>query len=472
MTVQLSEPTLPLGAAFRLFVLRREGALALAALLALSLVALALRILLMRKFQALGFFYLDDTLFNSDPKSMLDVFSHGARSLSIIYPEVRNSIHPYLWFYFGPAIRLIAKLCVALHLTHLGELELRAALGVFVSPVVSALQTFLLGVVLLVMRFPLRHVLLISAFNVVTFSNLIFGSIPEHFALTSLAITIMMLIAVVSLRNPSVGRLRTWIAVGLLSVGITISNVMALGVMHALSGIFARKQPSLVRCLAVSGAFSAGVALFVLASAHFIGVAMDGPLAPGSVRDNFVERYVRADAFTWQGPGRALAAVGNAVAPSWKNVRTVAATAVPAPYDPALTVPFETSPYPTFTFEPGADSEPRIGWLGLVALIGIAGGALVLARRSRPCRLMAASSAALLALTLVSHILWGDEFFIYSQHWMAASILLLSGLLLLPQRVRPVTEAVFAVFLVAVAWNNVSVLTHLLAAARAAASAA
>ncbi len=472
MTAQLREPSLPLWAAVRLFVMGREGVLALTALFALALVALVLRILLMRKFQALGFFYLDDTLFNSDPKSMLDVFSHGARSISIIYPEVRNSIHPYLWLYFGPAIRLIAKLAVSLHLTHLSELEMRAALGVFISPMVSALQSFLLGVVLLLLRFPLRHVLLISAFNVVTFSNLIFGSIPEHFALTSLAITIMMLIAVVSLRDPHVGRLRTWIGVGLLSVGITISNVMALGVIHAFSGLFARKPMPLVKRFALSGAFAAAVGVFVLASAHFVGVAMDGPLAAGSVRDNFVERYVRSDAFTWQGPERALAAVGNAVAPDWKNVRQVAATAVPEPYDPAISVPFEVSPYPTFTFEPSVDTDAKIGWLGVIAVLGIVGGALMLARRSRPCRLVATTSAALLAATLVAHVLWGDEFFIYSQHWIVASILLLSGLLVLPPRVRPWAEAAFAAFLVAVAWNNVSVLGHLLDAAHASAGAA
>lgn len=442
----------------------------LAGLTALSVISLTISLLMMREFQSLGVFYLDDTLFNSDPRSMLDTFAHGARSTSIAYPELRNSIHPYLWLYFGPCIRLISNVAVALGLTDASELQLRIALGVFVVPLVSAVQTMVFGLLLHALGFPLRYVFLLSGLNVVAFSNLIFDAVPEHFAITNLIVTGMLTVAVLSLRFGKLHSLKVWIPLGLIGTGITITNVFFLGVAHAATSLF-RRRVSVVAELGKSAILTLSVACVVLASAYALGRVIDGPLERGSVRDNFVPRYIQSDPVSWQGLLRAAAALGNAIAPDWSSVRAAPPTPVPPPYDPRLAAPFSEPPYPKYTLEPAPGSRPGMSALGILALAGMAAGALMLIQANALQRLAAVISLSLIAFNLALHVVWGDEFFLYSQHWMTPSLILLSGFLLAPPRLRRAAEGGLVIFLFAVAWNNLSVVENLLAALRVAASA-
>jgi hypothetical protein len=439
---------------------------ALVGLAVLSLIAFSISFMMMRQFEALGVFFLDDTLFNSDPKSILDIFSHGARSLSIAYPELRNSIHPYLWLYFGPVIRMVAKVPVLLGLTDLSEPQIRIALGLLVTPLISAIQTFFFGMLLYALNFPFRQILLLSALNVVSFSNLIFDAIPEHFALSNLAVTAMLLAAILSLRSPGWSRARVWFPFGIFSAGITITNCIVLAIVH-LATTWSARPLTLFKRLSRSGALGLAVGLFVLGTAYMAGTAIDGRLERGSVRDNFVSRYVREDAASLNGLLRAASAVGNAFAPDRSDIRTVPPTPVPMPYYPELAPPFAEPPYPTFTLEPASGQRPGIGFLGVIALAAIAVGGIFMFARGGACRLAALTSAALMAFNLGLHVMWGDEFFIYSQHWMTPSLLLLSGLFLMAPNLRLVLEAGFAVFLVAVAWNNNGAVEYLLAVMRA-----
>jgi len=434
-----------------------------------ALASLIVSIVLMRQFAAMGIFYLDDTLFNSDPRSMLEVLSQGKRSISILYPELRNSIHPYLWFYFGPFIRVLAKIAAVTGISQGNEVQLRAVLGTFVIPLISTAQVVAFGLLLKAMGFCIRHIVLITALNIVAFSNLIFGAIPEHFAISNLALTLLILVAVLSLRARRMARPWVWISLGLFSAGVTITNAVAFGIVH-LSTALQLRFDAAIRTVARSFTLALSIALFVLLSAYALGFAIDGPLEKGSVRDDFVPRYVRGDVMVWSAPLRALAALGNALAPDRSDIRTVAPIPVPSPYDPALAPPFHESPYPIYTLEPAPGEAPGIGLLGLIAVVGMALGAGAMVARGGLWRATAFVALGLIGYNMALHLVWGDEFFVYSQHWISPSLLLIAGLLAAaPRAVRPIVEGAFVLFLIALAWNNATVIAHVIASARAAA---
>jgi hypothetical protein len=432
-------------------------------------VSIAINFTLMRQFHALGFFFLDDTLFNSDPMSMLEVLGQGTRSISIMYPELRNSIHPYLWLYFAPIIRVLAKIVIAIGASDLNEPQLRAIMGTFVIPIVAMLQSFIFGLLAFALGLRIRHVILVSLLNVFMFSNLIFGAIPEHFAVTNLSITALLLMATISMNRRRLVGLWAWIVAGLISTGITITNVAAFAIIRAATVLSDRSAP-IVRALATSAFLSLAIGLCVLGSAHLVGVAIDGPLQRGSVRDNFVPRYFRDDTFTWHAPLRALSALGNAVAPDESDIRTVPPTPVPTPHYAELRAPFATSPFPTYTLEPAPGDLPGIGIIGITAIVAMALGATTLVSRRGPPRALGVMSLALIGYNMVLHMIWGDEFFIYSQHWITPALILLSGLLTAPAKVRPISESALALITIAVAWNNISVIAAVLNAARATAA--
>ena len=431
----------------------------------IAAVSIAINLTFMHQFSALGFFFLDDTLFNSDPMSMLEVLGQGTRSISIMYPELRNSIHPYLWLYFAPIIRVLAKIVIAVGASDLNEPQLRAMMGTFVIPIVAMLQSVIFGLLAFAMGLRIRHVILVSLLNVAMFSNLIFGAIPEHFAVTNLSITALLLISAISMNRRRLAGLWAWIAAGSISTGITITNVVAFAIIRAGTVLSDRSAPT-VRALAASGLLSLAIGLCVLGSAHLIGVAIDGPLQRGSIRDNFVPRYFRDDTFTWHAPLRALSALGNAVAPDGSDIRTTPPTPVPTPHYAELTAPFATSPFPTYTLESAPGSLPGIGIIGIIAIVAMALGAMTMVSRPGPPRSLGLMSLALIGYNMALHMVWGDEFFIYSQHWITPALILLSGLLMAPAKIRPISEAACALIAVAVAWNNISVIVALLTAAR------
>ena len=432
------------------------------------LASCAISLALMHEFRSMGFFYLDDTLFNSDPKSMLDVFGQGERSKSILFPQLRNSIHPYLWLYFGPAIRLAAKAATVLGLSDLNEIQLRAYLGTYVSPIVAAIQLVAFGALMASLGLRPRHVLLMTAISATAFTNLIFSSIPEHFAITNLAITWFLLLSVHAFRTARPGVTPGWIALGLFGAGVTITNAIVLGIIHALTAIQIRTQ-GIVMALSKSLVLGVSVAFFVLASAYGLGLAIDGPLPKGSVRDNYVPRYVRVGDALWTAPLRALGALGNAIAPNGSDIRPISPTPVPSPFDPALTAPFDEPPYPTFTLEAAEGDVPGIGILGVLAIVGMACGAASLIAQGGIGRKTAFIAIVLIAYNMVLHAIWGDEFFVYSQHWITPFLVLLAGLLVAPPKIGGVAEAGLAALLVAIAWNNETVLHGLIDTARAAA---
>jgi hypothetical protein len=73
------------------------------------------------------------------------------------------------------------------------------------------------------------------------------------------------------------------------------------------------------------------------------------------------------------------------------------------------------------------------------------------------------AALGVLAFNLTLHTFWGNEFFIYSQHWLVPLVLLLAGNLTWDGRWGRSFVAASAVLVVAVAFNSVSLMSEIFA---------
>jgi hypothetical protein len=437
----------------------------------LAALSLGVSLMLMLEFQRLGLFYLNDVLFDADVRTRLAAFAKGERLLSVLPFGLLSTLHPFLSLYVAPVVGGVAKVLLWLGLGEMSELQLRVALAAIVAPVVAALQCVSFGALLFELGLLMRHVVLIVFLSIFAFSNLIYGAIPEHFVISNLSITLMLLMAVASHRIASLDRIWIWGLLGLFSAGITITNAAFLGIVHLACGVFSRKE-SLFTAFSKSAILTLSVFTLVLV-AEQVKVHVDNEQAhPAAADGEFIERFMRGNEPVLSRLERMLATVGNAIAPAPSAIRELEPPRLPAVLDPSMPAPFGgRSPYPKFTLDAAPGSADLGGVLGMLGLAGMMVGAVLMIRRGGSHRLAASASIGIVAFNLALHAFWGTEFFLYSQHWIAASIVLFSGIFFVPAKLQRAMTVGVTLFALAVAANNALVLWHLIAVARAAAAA-
>ena len=129
-----------------------------------------------------------------------------------------------------------------------------------------------------------------------------------------------------------------------------------------------------------------------------------------------------------------------------------------------MAAPFgDAPPYPAYTFETPEGTAPGWSMRGIAALSVLVLGAAGLIARGGAARLAALVALALLAFNLALHSVWGDEFFVYSQHWTTPMLVLAAGLVRAP-RGRRIGEVAVTILCVAVAATNIDTVGQLLAA--------
>lgn len=427
----------------------------------LALLCFATHVGVMHVFAGVGVFDFNDILFEADTRDFHGSIANGMRSIRKLHPDLLNSVHPYVWFYFSPAIRLVAKSLSWSGLASVGEEEIRLAIGLYVIPAVAAGQTAAFVLLLQLMRFGTPALVVLALLNIVAFANLLYGSIPDHYAITNLGITLALLLAVGTARFPKLDRPALWVPLGLFATGITITNVVFVGLAHFFTQVFARKL-DFRRAAARTALFSGLLVVFVLATGEMLGLIMDGRPAQGAVAESFVTRYLRLDMGAAIILDRAAAGLSNAIVPT---VSDITANYEPKPNKPAS----EISKLPRFTLEPARGSLSKIHPLGIIALIGMVWGGAMMIRKGGDYGLAATISASVVTFNVILHGIWGSEYFLYSEHWITPSLVLLSGIFLAAPGMRRALMLGAAFVVLGVAVNSLAVLWHLNATLRAAA---
>jgi hypothetical protein len=241
--------------------------------------------------------------------------------------------------------------------------------------------------------------------------------------------------------------------------------VAFVGIAHFVTRLFACRLPfwpALGRSLALALSLFA----FVVVSIVALDFAWRG-VGGGAAHPDFVLRYLRTDEPIAERLMRAERAVANSFAPAPDDLAELPQrTAVPQEHYGVSRPPvFDAPIYPNFTLEePGSTRSG--GTLGLLALGAIVSGAALMIARGGVARMAAAACLGVLGFNLVLHSVWGDEFVLYSEHWMAAAIVLIGGNLLLRGSQRTWAGIGVAAYTLAISVSNAGLLSSLVATLR------
>ena len=419
----------------RLIAEKRLSFASLILALTFSLLSFAVHCTIESRLDKLGVFDQNDVLFDADPEVRLDALAHGWGGRSWIHPNLAN--------FFNPPIRVLGILSQHGHIVTHTQKEVRRTLGLFILPLASSLQTFVMFWVFSFLDLSLFQVSLLTILNLFSFSQLIFGSIPDHFGLTGLIISICLLLAIDLIRRNGKMRWWAWISVSVVAVGITITNGITVGLLLWITLAFVLKKiakPTLITAavLGVSGIINVSTGL-VLNQMYYGGQNFEDSL------DHV--RYVVTE-YTHQDVGNGFlrfpAAVIDTLSPRAIKVKD---------YEVGIKdglryrIQFSLEDAPAVNYRPQQ-------FLRLVVFLLFGIGAFCFVWADMPMRCLGVAAIMVLAYNWVLHGFWGTEMILYSQHWQAVTVLLIAGVLLSRSRRLPAVTLLLGLIVTTLIINN------------------
>ena len=163
-----------------------------------------------RRFERLHVFAQTNVLFDADVRLRLQAIA-GGRHLGIK--------HPNLMAYCYPPIALAAKAIVRLRPASGTEADVRQSLGILLVPAASAVKTALVFLLFSRLGLSVTSAAVATLLELVSFTTLVFGSIPESYGLTALALALMYVWAA---RQPASGHLTRGQLLGWLVLGVSL----------------------------------------------------------------------------------------------------------------------------------------------------------------------------------------------------------------------------------------------------------
>ncbi len=294
-------------------------------------------------------------------------------------------------------------------------LPLREKLALLVAPLCSALQALSVFLLFLRLGYSRPAASLLALFSACTFSQIVFGSIPEHFALSGLFLTCGFLLAADLLQGGEINW-PLWVFIGWLTAGVTISNLALIAILFFFALRLGRRPAAFRRGSVLIAMVIAGTIL----SYFLLNLGYDVDLPTPAREIDRSAAYLKTDLVATL--LRFPSAVANAIAP-------------PAP---ALASLHTLEPAAKYRFRLTLEGIPAVftrkNLLGSALVLLLAAGALGHCRQGRPFRPLAAVAGAVLVFNGLLHAVWGNEYFLYSQHWQMAAVFLAAGVFHFPGR--------------------------------------
>lgn len=395
----------------------------------LAIVTFLLNYLLELHFYRAKVFDQYNVLYNSDPNRQLKYLSQEWGGTSIAHPNLLN--------FFSPPIKFLAKLIQWSGISRLPEITIRRSIALLLVPICSGVKIFFICLIFYYLGFSVFQTCLIALLSIVSFSQLIFGSTPDHFALSSLGIVILYFLLIILLRNQGRFQIGLWLIVGVFITGITITNMFVFGLLLFAALYFLNRKffnAMMKSLLVVLLVIIVNVSL-LFTMHHFLNIRI---LSKAST---FIQKYMIEHPL--EKVQDSPIAIANTVAPCRLNTGDIEIGSQPNPkFDFMI----------TFQGTPGLFSFKNI--LGLAIIILTVLGTIKLLLTDNSLRLLAILSIMVIVFNLIFHAIWGDEYFLYSQHWYFSVILLLSGVMFINKRLGPVVNGGFLLFTVWVVMNN------------------
>ena len=345
-------------------------------------------------------------LFETDPNVRLGEIASGWSSGGELHWRLPQSLHALMPYLFSLPIRALA---IVLHALGLGASQeiVRNHLGLLVMPLANGASAAMLSLMFSRLGAAGWRLVAINALTLATFSNTVFGSVPDHFAMTRCVAMALLLLALVEVSGPPQRHRWTWRLLSLLAAGVTVTNaafvattrfVVALG--HGSSWLAAARR--------ALGLAIAGMLLAIVIGSS-LGILRYGTPAPAA---GHLAKWL-----TLPSPQRISAVLG-AVGESFVPLALVD--------EP---VHFKEHVWPTIVLASTLEIRAESLALAAAVLALTFWGAVRLARAGPAGRWLMAAAALQFAGILLFFI-WGDTPFLYSPHWLPGQEVMLGGLLL------------------------------------------
>jgi len=405
----------------------------------LAVVAFGVSLALAAAFAAASVHAEWNVLFDADPNVYLRNFATGYTlgtwgGRGFVHPNLTNLVHP--------VIRLLA-----LAIEHLPgrlgtPLEIRDALAFHVSPVIAAVRVVLMMLLMQALGLSLPWSIGLTVLDMTSFSTLLFSSIPESYAFTGAVLIALFWLGARTSRTEQPPGPTSWLAWTMLATAVATLDIVAAAIIRTLTE--ASRRP-FARAAAATAAI-VSLALFVNLAALKASQGVYGhptPLAQTTPQ--------LADA--WD-PGIDRAVI---------DYPRALANGIIAPPPAAWAHPDSNYVHPfVLTLERGRPGvrawDPRTVLALLLIGLGAAGW-WWLPRASRPIHLAA---LAVLAEGAVVHAFFGKELLLYTQHWHAAVLVLISSLYYAPRPARRILDWAVPGIVGAVAVNNLLTMSAIL----------
>jgi hypothetical protein len=250
----------------------------------------------------------------------------------------------------------------------------------------------------------------IAGFYSISFSQLIFGSIPAHNAIGGLSVALSYLLAAFDLTKCQKTPWFAWFVAGFLTLGITVTNFLSTGLLLLTCMIYrGGYHRSIIRNAIFYGIV---VIAFTFSTAFLVSQRMGNGGGFFDVKSTagFVSDYL-TDYTISENLNRSLTALINSIAPVEIGV-----------VEDELSLAMQDRYLFRFTLE---GKSPNL--FGLISLVLVFSGLIGGIKIGREYRLVSVTSMVLLVTNLVMHCFFGSEFFLYSQHWMMPLLLIIGG---------------------------------------------
>lgn len=417
----------------------RAGLAALAALIVLTLAAFTLDYSLQRRFLKLGVLDQYNVIFDMDPPCRLSGVANGWCSGN------RNFAHPNLANMFNPPVRAVSWV-VAKILSRTDDVTIRRQLALVIFASLSAVQTALVFLIMQALGFTRGQSFMISALYVASFSQLIFGSVPEHFTFSSLAIAVGFLMMINMLRVRGGDTRVGWVALGVVATGITITNIFPLSILRfgSLFGIGHTFRSAALRTVTTG---MAAVSI-TFASAWALNHVYSGT-EPAQDAKTFTQMYLA------ENPLGRFKSFPTAMVNTLLSTRPDLRDNIPAiEHNHKYGFQF------TFRNQSGIFSSNRVA--GTFLFVACVVGTILLIIRPGPTRMLGVAALGIVVYNWLFHSIWGAEQFLYAPHWLVALLILISGIFQVPQRLLPVSWLVFVTIVGGVALTNYTNIQYML----------
>jgi len=359
----------------------------------------------------LGAFERNDILFMTDPWVNLKAFAEG-------FVHGRGYKHPNLTNLVNPPIELAARIAERLPIVRIDGTTFRRRLALSITPLLGAIQTILIFLLLGYLGFQPSSALLISAWNTVSLSRVVFFSLPEYMAINGFLITGTFWLAADALRREGRIRKPLWLLWGFLAFGVTITNIVPFAILLLVCQLRTTRAVTATFRTAKLVIVAVGLNLvyfwvmtywvYGLRFIPLVDLRSDRQHNAYQLRPHNLWRFPLALAHTIAAPAPFRTSIGREVNSDLESAQRIQIG---------------------MTYFDGPALSAQDGLLAGATLVFLTLG-VVGWRRHRLGSYVLGAGLAVILINCALHLVYGaDELFVFSQHWQAALTILLAGCL-------------------------------------------